>query len=96
MATVKLNLPTLDDVRSFEIRRGEPHDWILVERAYQMDGSHLWAVRWRGSCLNVSGKSWEREPLPSSRTPFWLKRHRFTSLTDAWQAAKRASKKIPK
>jgi len=49
---------------------------LTVDRAPQMDGTVLWAVRHLSSCLNRSGE-WSYEPIPSSRTAGWLKQHRF-------------------
>jgi len=62
---------------------------IRVERVQQLDGSALWAVRHGGHVLATDGR-WEHEPLPSSRTPAFLARCRFPTLSAAWTAAKAA------
>lgn len=51
-----------------------------------------WAVRRMGRCLSRTNK-WVWEPQPSSRTPTFLKRHRFT-LDEALPAARKHVDKI--
>lgn len=58
---------------------------VRVERARQMQGPALWAVRCFGDCLNKSG-GWEFEPMPSSRDDEFLARCRFASMPEAMQA----------
>lgn len=56
-----------------------------IERAAQLDGRVLWAVRWMENCLDQEG-SWEWEPSPSSRDEAFLARCRFESPEQAYQA----------
>lgn len=58
------------------------------------DGIKRWAVCYRGMCLRVSGKGWDWEPMPSSRTDAWLKRHRFTDVQAALRGASQAAELI--
>ncbi|MGJ7497508.1 hypothetical protein ACSFA8_20870 [Variovorax sp. RT4R15] len=64
-------------------------DEILIQRARQIDGPALWAVRLNGDCLNRNGL-WEWEPMPSGRDDEYLARCRFDSATDAIAAARAA------
>ncbi|MES1979596.1 MAG: Lar family restriction alleviation protein [Pseudomonadota bacterium] len=59
---------------------------ITVQRARQIEGPPLWAVRLNGECLNKSGE-WEWEPMPSSRDDEFLARCRFATHTEAIDAA---------
>jgi hypothetical protein len=52
----------------------------------------VWAVRRIGRCLSRTGR-WVWEPIPSSRTPTFYKRHRFT-FEEAVAAAKRELPKL--
>ena len=61
-------------------------DEILIQRAWQMDGTALWAVRLDDNCLNKQGQ-WEWEPMPSSRDDEFLARCRFDSAEAAIEAA---------
>lgn len=63
-------------------------DEIRIERARQIEGPALWAVRFRGDCLNKRGV-WEWEPRPSSRDDDFLERCRFASAEEAIEAARR-------
>jgi len=54
-------------------------------------GKGWWAVCHLRHCLSTGGK-WDYEPLPSSRTNAWLKRHRF----DLPEAIRRAEAAYPK
>lgn len=65
----------------------------------QVTGFHgvTWAI-YRGAagsgvCLSVGG-SWDREPIPSSRTDDWLSQHRFYSLENAIERAKLAAPRV--
>jgi hypothetical protein len=58
-------------------KRGPGDSWAVIHHAY---------------CLSRTGK-WDYEPLPSSRTPTFLKRHRFT-LAEASIAARRELPKL--
>lgn len=62
-------------------------DGTRVERAAQMDGTYLWAVRRDGNCLGLDGH-WNYEPLPSSRGDEWLALHRFPTAQAAIRALK--------
>lgn len=62
-------------------------DGTRVERAAQMDGTYLWAVRRDGNCLGLDGH-WSYEPLPSSRGDEWLALHRFPTAQAAIRALK--------
>lgn len=62
-------------------------DGTRVERAAQMDGAYLWAVRRDGNCLGLDGH-WSYEPLPSSRGDEWLALHRFPTAQAAIRALK--------
>jgi hypothetical protein len=55
---------------------------IYIERTTHLDDTASYAVRRLGSCLSRSGK-WVIEPMPSSRTDAWLKKHRFKSFDEA-------------
>lgn len=65
---------------------------LKVERARQLAGADLWAVR-DGSdyCLDKWG-NWEWEPMPSSRDDKFLNRCRFATAEEAIAAAHRISK----
>lgn len=65
------------------------HDEIRIERARQMSGPDLWAVRYRGDVLNKQGE-WEWEPMPSGRDEDFLARARFDSAEEGIAAAIRA------
>jgi len=65
------------------------HDEIRIERARQMSGPDLWAVRYRGDVLNKQGE-WEWEPMPSGRDDAFLGRTRFATADEAIAAAIRA------
>lgn len=65
------------------------HDEIRIERARQMSGPDLWAVRYRGDVLNKQGE-WEWEPMPSGRDEDFLARARFATSDEAIAAAIRA------
>jgi len=65
---------------------GSKIDEIRVERARQMNGGALWAVRYRGDVLNKQGE-WEWEPMPSGRDEAFLARARFNSAEEAIAAA---------
>lgn len=69
-------------------------DWcVTVCRVTGFDGIR-WAIYQRGAysrvCLSRSGQ-WHDEPIPSSRTDSWLRNHRFVSLEDAIERAKKAA-----
>jgi len=68
----------------------DAHTPITVSRMWQRDGSALFAVRWRGRCLNDDGE-WEWEPIPSSRDAAFMARCRFTSLGETMLRAERAA-----
>lgn len=68
-------------------------DEIRIERARQISGPALWAVRYRGDCLNKFG-SWEWEPMPSSRDDAFLARCRFSDAETAIEAAQSAAAEI--
>ena len=70
---------------SFDTGRTEE---IRIERARQISGPPLWAVRFRGNCLNKSGV-WEWEPMPSSRDGAFLDRCRFPDAESAIEAARK-------
>jgi len=55
---------------------------IYIERTTNLNDKASYAVRRFGSCLSRSGK-WVIEPMPSSRTSTWLKKHRFKSFDEA-------------
>lgn len=61
-------------------------DQIRIERARQMFGPDLWAVRYRGDVLNKAGE-WEWEPMPSGRDEEFLARARFDNAEEAIAAA---------
>jgi len=69
---------------------GRQIDEIRIERARQMDGGALWAVRFRGDVLNKNGE-WEWEPMPSGRDEDFLTRARFDIAEEAIAAAIRAA-----
>jgi hypothetical protein len=69
-------------------RLGSGIDCITVERAQQMFGPDLWAVRKPGRCLNKSGE-WEYEPMPSSRDDDFMARCRFATAEEAIDAARK-------
>jgi hypothetical protein len=73
---------------------GSKLDEIRIERARQMDGGALWAVRFRGDVLNKQGV-WEWEPMPSGRDDDFLARARFDSATAAIDAARAAQEVKP-
>lgn len=62
---------------------------VRIERARQINGSALWAVRRVGTVLNKQGE-WEWEPMPSNRDDEFLARTRFDSADEAIAAAIRA------
>lgn len=65
---------------------------VTVERALQLDGSSLWAIRQpNGFCMNHKGE-WDFEPLPSSRTEKFLKSFRFETMDEAIEKALSATK----
>jgi hypothetical protein len=66
--------------------RWESH-WVEVERRDGLAGTK-WAVMDTGLCLNHKGH-WEREPMPSSRTDAFLRRCRFDTFAEAWEAAEK-------
>jgi hypothetical protein len=51
------------------------YDLFAVKVAWR--GSDQYGVIWRSRRLSRSGK-WSWEPLPSSRTDAWIKRHSFS------------------
>lgn len=61
-------------------------DSIRIERARQIEGEPLWAVRFNGDCLNKDGK-WEWEPRPSERDDEFLAQCRFPDAETAINAA---------
>jgi len=69
-------------------------EWcVTVARVPGFEGIR-WAI-YRGTigsrvCLSRDGR-WDPEPIPSSRTKTWLHKHRFASLEDAIERAKRAA-----
>jgi len=69
---------------------GRQIDEIRIERARQMDGGALWAVRFRGDVLNKNGE-WEWEPMPSGRDEDFLARARFDTAEEAIAAAIRGA-----
>lgn len=66
-------------------------DEVRIERARQMRGPDLWAVRYRGDVLNKDGE-WEWEPMPSGRDEAFLARARFDNAEEAIAAAIRGTK----
>lgn len=64
-------------------------DEIRIERARQLEGPPMWAVRLNGNCLNQQGE-WEWEPRPSSRDAQFLARCRFDTAKAAIAAAREA------
>lgn len=62
---------------------------VRIERARQMFGPDLWAIRKNGNVLNKEGE-WEWEPMPSSRDDEFLARARFATAEQAIAAAIRA------
>ncbi|PLC06351.1 hypothetical protein CY658_04780 [Variovorax sp. RO1] len=69
----------------------DPHDLneVRIERARQIEGPALWAVRRSGDVLNKQGE-WEWEPRPSLRDDDFLARARFATADEAIAAAIRA------
>jgi hypothetical protein len=65
-------------------------DHVRIERASQMAGPDLWAVRFRGDVLNKQG-DWEWEPMPSGRDDDFIERARFSTAEEGIAAAIRAS-----
>jgi hypothetical protein len=65
---------------------------VKIQRARQLEGPDLWAVRYSSDCLNKSGE-WEWEPMPSSRGDAFLARCRFATADEAIRAALAADKK---
>lgn len=84
---------TLSDlpILAYELPRTEAHDDARIEATYQRDGSRLWVGRRMGWRLSTRGK-WDHEPLPSSRTDAWIRRHTFQTPQAAlagWLRAQR-------
>ena len=76
---------------AWEVREGGAMfdiDWPTVHRMDQLSGPSLFAVRFRGKCLNSNSK-WELEPMPSSRDEDFMRRCRFNSFEDAVQTLER-------
>jgi hypothetical protein len=92
---ITMNLPLGVDVSAFTVAVSEDRyaDDITVQRARQISGPPLWAVRYRGQVLNQQGE-WEWEPMPSSRTDEFLARCRFISAELAIAAAWAAKEKL--
>jgi len=68
-------------------------EWcVRVEQTPGFDGIR-WAIRWAGRCLSRSGR-WDLEPIPSSRTDHWKRQHRYASLEDAIERAKRQAPEV--
>jgi hypothetical protein len=69
---------------------------VTVARVPGFEGIR-WAVYRGGAgsgvCLSRSGR-WDREPIPSSRTEHWLRQHRYASLEDAIERAKKAAPEV--
>jgi hypothetical protein len=65
---------------------------VKIQRARQLEGPDLWAVRYSSDCLNKSGE-WEWEPMPSSRDDAFIARCRFATADEAIRAALAADKK---
>jgi hypothetical protein len=61
---------------------------ITIDRCKQRDGSHKYAVRQAGSCLNKSG-DWEYEPINSHRDDEFFGRCRFGTFDEAEAAIER-------
>lgn len=72
---------------------GDPDSqvWSLTIE-WRGPGPDSWAVMHHAYCLSKGGK-WDYEPLPSSRTDAFIKRHRFT-LAAAEHAARRELPKL--
>lgn len=78
---------------SFELPespRGLP---IMIERARPAVGPDRWAVRCTCDCLGKDGE-WRYEPLPSSRDDAFLAMTRFSSLEEAFAAARAVARKM--
>ena len=62
---------------------------VLIQARYQIDLTTSWVVLCDGQVFSKSGK-WEYELMPSSRTDEFIERTRYTSLDEAWTAARNA------
>lgn len=66
---------------------------VTVARVEGVEGIR-WAIYRGGTgsgvCLSRSGK-WDFEPIPSSRSFHWLRQHRYASLEDAIERARKAA-----
>lgn len=51
------------------------HSSLSIQVEYRSPG--LYSLKWRGECYSTDG-TWDYEPLNSSRTDKWKKKHRFT------------------
>lgn len=58
---------------------------VFIETRGQMDGSTLWVVKMHEWVLAKSG-FWYREPMPSSRTDYFIKLTRFKTKEAARDA----------
>lgn len=65
--------------------RGEGLDGLGMDVTVEWRGGESWAVCYRGHCATKTGRL-AYEPQPSSRTPAWLRFHRFP-LEDAARIA---------
>src|SRR5580700_2860866 len=70
----------------------EDRDYQHFKISLESRGKDRWAVCWGSMCLSNGGK-WDYEPMPSSRTPSYLARHRF-SLDEAKTLATKMAPKI--
>lgn len=80
-------------VSALPLDNPEASTWgLTVEWTGAPHTDRQWAVRRHSMCASRSGK-FGYEPLPSSRSPYYLKTHRFT-LDEALTLARKLAPKI--
>ncbi len=71
---------------------------VVIDRVVQVDGSFKWAIRngFRQCFSTAKRGKWCHERMPSSRPSNWIKRFRFATLEEAFEASKKAVKPVIK
>jgi hypothetical protein len=69
------------------LRNGAPTEVTVEYR-----GERSWAIMWRGCSWDWLRGGWDWEPLPSSRSDEWLRKHRYRNVVVALAVAKKLVK----